>query len=404
MMKTLAVLSFAALSLAGPATAAPAPTPRGTEIRVNTNSTVSHFFPRVAVFPDGGFVVVWTSSSGVRARFFDPKGKPVTGERPLAVSGYVNQAVADGDGSFLVVWTGSTAARPSLNVYARRFNRDGTPRGNGIRANDPSPYDRYDGVAAVGRDGRFAIAWKSAVPLGPNPDDGRYLDAVGRIFKVSGAAATPEITIRQGEGPTAAGDDTINVFPTSLALAPDGTLTTLVHETDCDRSYLVRIPPSGGPGNLQLLGSPFCGPGYPGSSLAVGLDGSLVATWMDYGVTAQRFASSGAPRGPYFVVSQNPLSYQRDAAVALQAGGTFVVVWTDLDGRDGAGKGVYGRAFAANGTPRTGDFRINTTTAGDQFAPAIATAREGPLVVAWTQQAVESGQSDVFVRVLSATP
>jgi hypothetical protein len=406
--KTLAVLSLASLSLSGPAAAAPAapPIPRGTEIRVNANTTASHGLPKVAVFPDGGFVVVWSSTSGERARFFDRKGKPAGGERPLAlgIAGYVNQVVADRDGSFLVVWSGVTAARPAYSIYFRRFNRDGTPRGNAMRANAPNPSDRYNAVAAIGTDGRFAIAWRSAVPLGPSPDDGRYTDAVGRIFKASGAAATPEIVIRQGEGPSAAGDDTINVFPTSLALAPDGTLTTLIHETDCDRSYLVRMPSSGGPGILQLLGSPFCGPGYPGSSLAMGIDGSLVATWIDYSVTAQRFAPSGAPRGPYFMVSQNALNYQRDAAVALQAGGTFVVVWTDLDGRDGDGKGVYGRAFAANGTPRTGDFRINTTTAGDQFAPSIAAARQGPVVVAWTRQEAQDGRSDVFVRVLSATP
>ena len=135
MTKALAALPFTLLALLSvPAGAAPPPVPRGTEIRVNTDTQVSHFNPSVAVFPDGSFVVVWTATSGARARFFDSQGRPTSGERRLAVSGFVNQAVADSDGSFLVVSTASTGSDPASSVYVRRFNRDGTPRGKAIRA------------------------------------------------------------------------------------------------------------------------------------------------------------------------------------------------------------------------------------------------------------------------------
>ena len=122
------------------------------------------------------------------------------------------------------------------------------------------------------------------------------------------------------------------------------------------------------------------------------------------GPAAAAPAAPPIPRGTEIRVNTNTTVSHFLPRVAVFPDGGFVVVWTDLDGRDGDGKGVYGRAFAANGTPRTGDFRLNTTTAGDQYAPAIAAARQGPVVVAWTQQAVEDGRSDVFVRVLSATP
>lgn len=402
--KILAALPLVALSLSVPAAAAP-PIPRGPEIRVSTGTSVYHFNPSVAVFPDGGFVVVWTASSGPRARFFDSQGKPASGERSLSgVAGFVNQAVADRDGSFLVAWTAITAARPWPNVYVRRFDRNGTPKGNVIRANAPSPYNRYDAVIAVGLDGRFAVAWKAAVPLG-GPDEGSYTDAVGRIFKAGGAPLTPEITLLQGDGPSLAGDDSIDAFPSSLALAPDGTLTALVQdrEVNCLQSYLERVPAAGGPGTLRGLGSPLCGPDSPGASLAMGLDGSLVAAWSDFGIQAQRFAPGGTPRGQDFWVSDR-VNDQADAAVALQAGGSFVIVWTELGGRDGDRSGVFGRAYAQNGTPRSGEFLINTTTSGDQYAPAIAAARRGPVVVVWSQQLVENGRSDIFARVLSANP
>jgi len=50
--------------------------------------------------------------------------------------------------------------------------------------------------------------------------------------------------------------------------------------------------------------------------------------------------------------------------------------------------GPAAAAPAAPPIPRGTEIRVNT----------------GPVVVAWTQQAVEDGRSDVFVRVLSATP
>ena len=393
--KALAALHIILLAvLSAPAGAAPPPVPRGAEIRVNTDTQSSHFNPSAAVFPDGSFVVVWTATSGARARFFDSQGRPTSGERRLAVSGIVDQVVADRDGSFLVVGSGGSG------VYARRFNRDGTPRGKAIRANASSTSEAYDAVAAIGPDGRFAVAWKAQVMVS---EESGYTNAMARIFTARGTPVTPEILLLEGEAAGPAGDDAIDAYPTSLALTPDGTLTALVQDFEsagCLHSYLERVPPGGSP-SLQVLGSIFCSPDYFGSSLAMGRDGSLVATWSDYSIQAQRFAPDGTPRGQYFGVSTGT-DGQSDASVALQAGGSFVIVWTEQFGRDGDGSGIFGRAFAPNGAPRTQDFRINVTTTGDQFDPAIAAARQGPVVVVWSQHLTFEGRSDIFARVLSA--
>jgi hypothetical protein len=400
-IKALAALPLTFL-LTAPAGAAPPPVPRGAEIRVNTDTLSAHFNPSVAVFPDNRFVVVWTSTSGARARFFDSQGRPTSGERRLPVNGFVNQVVADSDGSFLVVSTANLANDPSSDVYVRRFNRDGTPRGRAIRANAPSTSDRENAVAAIGPEGRFAVAWRARVDVS---EDNGYTNAVARIFTAKGTPLTPEITLLAGDAASQAGDDAIDAYPTSLALTPDGTLAALVQDemSGCLHSYLARVPP-GGETVLRGLGSPLCATDYLGSALAMGRDGSLVATWIEYLVKAQRFSPDGTPRGENFEVSNDQVNTQTDATVALQAGGSFVVVWTDRDGRDGSGSGIYGRAFAPNGTARTQDFRINVTTAGDQIEPALAAARQGPVLVVWTQRSVADGRSDIFARVLSAKP
>jgi hypothetical protein len=403
-MKTLIALQVAVFAfLSIPAGAAP-PLPRGTEIQVNTDTTRSHFNPSVAVFPDGGFVVVW-NATGARARFLDSQGRPTSGELALPVSGIVDQVVADRDGSFLVVWTGRPASSPASNVYVRRFNRNGTTRGKALRVNTFSTFNRSGAVAAIGPNGRFAVAWQAEIPCCVPGAGAAYTNAVARIFTARGNPATPEITLFSGSPAGPAGDDGEDAFPTSLTLAPDGTLSAIIRQSQCVRNILVRVPPNVGSPSEQALGPIFCSQAVSSrGSLAMGVDGSLITTWRDFDIQAQRFAPNGTPRGEGFRVSEQPVDLQIDPAVAQQAGGSFVVVWTEKDGRDGEGSGIFGRAFAPHGIPVSQDFQVNVTTAGDQYAPAIAAARQGSALVVWSQTLAADGRSDIFARVLSVNP
>lgn len=403
--KKLVFLQLALVSLALPAAAAPPLVPQGPEFRVNANLRLSNRTPSIAAFPDGsGFVVVWsTSSSDYRARFLDNQGRPTGGDALLGVDG-VNQVAADRDGSFLVVWADFPASGTKSNIYVRRFNRDGSPRGKRTPVNAPSTNHRYLPVITIGPDSRFAVAWREELPA-PNPEAGWYTNAVARIFTAQGIPLTPEITLHTGEPAPAAGDDPVNAFPSSLALKPDGTLAALVQdlEGDCLRSDLAQVPPDGEPLPLQPLGSLRCGiprRDLQTASLAVGRDGSLVATWSDFMVRAQRFAPDGTPREEAFSVSADVVGFQYEPVVALQAGGSFVIAWTE-ENRDGDGLGLFARSFAASGAARTRDFRLNTRTEGDQSDLAIAALRQGPAIVVWTHQPPAAGRSDIAARVLA---
>src|SRR5205823_125788 len=71
--------------------------------------------------------------------------------------------------------------------------------------------------------------------------------------------------------------------------------------------------------------------------------------------------------------------------VGMAANGNYVVVWSSA-GQDGDGWGVYGQRFDARGTALGGEFRVNSTTAGDQNRPAVAVAPDGSFVVVWQSQ------------------
>jgi hypothetical protein len=118
------------------------------------------------------------------------------------------------------------------------------------------------------------------------------------------------------------------------------------------------------------------------------------------GVYARRVSAAGAPIGADFRINETTREAQGDAAVAMRADGSFVVVWAGR-GR-GDQDGIFMRLFAAGGTPTTGEILVNQTTAGRQGLPAVALAADGSIVVAWEG----NGAGDVagiFLRRFSAS-
>ncbi len=244
LLKASGVLLALLPLLMEPAAAIPPPLPTGGEIRVSLLENVSHTNPQVAVFPDGGFVVVWTvgprdfgGRSVIHARFFGRDGAPASGEFRLVdrsgESQSADQVVADRDGSFLLVWTEVETPDWKRSVFVRRFNRNGTPRGQRIQANVPHKSSRYNGVVAVGADGRFAVAWSAWVDL--KPDYRSYANSVARIFNAQGAPLTKEFIV--GVGYPGIGDDNTYSEPAALALGPDGSVTVQLQDVTSPDLY-----------------------------------------------------------------------------------------------------------------------------------------------------------------------
>src|SRR5690349_14393714 len=86
--------------------------------------------------------------------------------------------------------------------------------------------------------------------------------------------------------------------------------------------------------------------------------------------------------GPEFRVNTTTAGDQVGAAIASDALGNFVVAWQG-PGADPASTEVYARRYSATGDPLGDEFLVNTTTAGTQGAPAVAADGAGAFVVAW---------------------
>lgn len=89
--------------------------------------------------------------------------------------------------------------------------------------------------------------------------------------------------------------------------------------------------------------------------------------------------------------------------IAIGSLGNFVITWQSED-QDGDGDGVFARIYNASATPISPDFRVNTTTQGDQITPAVATDASNNFVVVWSSDQQTGGFSgqDVYAQRFDA--
>jgi len=139
--------------------------------------------------------------------------------------------------------------------------------------------------------------------------------------------------------------------------------------------------------------------------VAMATDGRSVVVWESYlqdgsgwGIFGQRFDAAGNPAGAEFQVNATAAGDQRYPAAAMRPDGSFTVVWLDSDG---AGDGIRGRRFNAAGAPVGSDFTVNLTTAGDQTEPDVAVDGSGAGIVVWQSDA--TGDLEIRGRRLDAT-
>jgi hypothetical protein len=189
-------------------------------------------------------------------------------------------------------------------------------------------------------------------------------------------------------------------------------------------------------------------------------DGTFTIAWeskgqddTSYGIYAKRSSSTGAPIGSEYRVNSYITGSQRHPAIAMFSGGTrtvfegagtgddlgvflatdpyttqtlvnaagaglqksasisegiallfdtpdFLVVWS---GNEAAGAGIQGRAYRYDGAVFGSEFRVNTTTTGDQTAPAVAASfyNFGHVVV-WESANGLGTLRDVYAQRLNA--
>ena len=307
-------------------------------------------------------------------------------------------SASDDDGNTIVVWQSLNQDGSSYGVYAQRYDADGNAVGPEFLVNSTTVDVQDQPSVAMAGDGRFVIVWTS------ENQDGSGSGVYGQLYDASGAAVGGEFQVHE----TTAGAQEAP----AVAMAADGSFTVVWQSEGIDDDGLAVVGRQFGADGVALGGEFDVNDYEIGAQaearIAMNRAGEFVVTWTSMGqdgngagVYAQRFDRVANGVGSEIQVNTTTANSQSDSKIAMAADGNFVIVWRS-EAQDGSDGGIYGQRYAADGTALGGEFQINTTTADDQYAPALAMNDAGDFVVTWASNLQDGSDAGVVMRSYAA--
>jgi hypothetical protein len=162
----------------------------------------------------------------------------------------------------------------------------------------------------------------------------------------------------------------------------------------------VATPQGGTPQGPEFRANTFTTGSQLAPALATNIAGDFMVVWESpqdgsgNGIFGQRFAA-GVPIGPEFRVNTYTAGNQFAPAASSEITGDVVVVWAS-ELQDGSGLGIFGQRYLSTGAPSGTEFRVNSFTTGDQQTPSAATDKSGAVVVVWTSDGQDGSGLGVF--------
>lgn len=332
--------------------------------RINKTSSGDQEYPQVALFADGGAIVVWQGGEvgfpDVFARILAADGtflNPTSAD--IRVNSYREdrqerpQVAVLSDNTAVVVWASYGQDGSHYGVFGQRLSAQGKKLGTEFRINDQTSLSQRSPALAALPNGRFVAVWVSekrnnageSVPgqegvaaVGPGRVQQPYdVSLYGRVFDASGPVG-----------------DEFKINASAYVCANP------VLSVDALGGFLVAW--SSHVGRVEV--------------------GTAVSA-RGWDIRARAFASDGSPAGDEAELNERAYGDQFLPSAAA-VGSNHLVTWISL-GQDGSREGIYGRVVAENGSPADAEFRVNTFTAGSQKLPTVISGANGRGLVVWSR-------------------
>ncbi|HYO09542.1 MAG TPA: tandem-95 repeat protein, partial [Tepidisphaeraceae bacterium] len=373
---------------------------RPNQTTANNQQTFAESPGAVASDAHGNYVVTWSSYNqdapatwGVYAQRYDRGGNKLGGEFRVSTATaseqqYSRVAVAP-EGDFVIAWASASQDGSGWGVYVQKYTAAGLPVGAETRVNTTTGGDQAFPAVGIDAAGNFTVAWTA----GSN-QDGSGQGIYQRQFDAAGNPLAGE----QRVNTTTGGDQN----QPALAMNPDGNYVVVWH--DSGDVYAQRYNAAGAKQGAQFRANVETFKEQDHPHVAIDYAGNFVITWSSthqdsggnkYGVFAQRFTAAGAAVGLEIQANSATSGNQQYSTVAMDSDGDFIITWSGV-GRDGSGWGVFAQQYDNTGAKRGGEFRVNTTTAGDQQFSSVAMDANGDYVIVWTSANQDGSGNGVY--------
>jgi hypothetical protein len=291
------------------------------------------------------------------------------------------------DGGYVIVWTQSTG---TANVMAQRYFANGDPNGGVITVSAAAaPTETQPYVTAVSGGG-FAVVYVQS-------DGVSSSDLTLAIYDGSGIATASA---------TVGGAGVAEINPTVTALSNGQLLVTWEAQgSDTDISgqrfasngtavdatpFLIR----GTADNFDGFTNPT-----PHSVTALG-SGTFAVTWVEGGdVKVQTFDSSSTPAGGTLQTLDQGTATDRSPDVALLADGRFVVVW---ESTNGGPSDLWAQVFTAAGAKDGAPVDLTIAIPSSEFEPSVTALADGGYAVSWLGNDGLNSTMDVRLEMFDA--
>ncbi len=365
------------------------------ETLAKTVVTGTQNYSDIAVAADGSFVVTWTDSAldgaaaGIFMQRFAVDGTAIGSETQVNTYTTGSQeysAVAmDDAGNFVVTWESFAQDGDGDGIYAQRFNSDGVKQGSEFLVNTlyTTSYQWRPDVAMHSTTGDFTIIWED------NGVDGIYM----KRFSSDGTVLIGDTAVTTGSA---------NYAAIATSEAGDMVIVWQASDSALNGVWGQRYDEFGSAVGGNFLINTYETSAQDLADIAMDAEGNFVVVWQSSmqdgdndGIYAQRYDSDGVKQGSEFLVNTRVTdNYQGYAAVAMEAGGDFVITW-HCASLDGSGYGISAKKYDSDGNVLIEDFQVNTTTYNSQSYPAVSSCDKG-FVISW--HGVGDTENGVFFR------
>ncbi len=285
------------------------------------------------------------------------------------------------DQTYVVVWQGPGLTANESDIYARTFDKHGSPRGSDIRVNSYTQNNQTNPAIAMDDSGNYVIVWDTIGPFAAGHV------TYGRRFLADGTPIDPQ------------------QFPINTQPAADATRPSVAMDADGDfvvadyiaangEVYAQRYSRDGSANGAPIRVNSQSLSGM-NADVVMDAEGNFVVTWSSEGdllVKARWFSVSGVGATEFLVNT----TFDADNALpraAMNRDGEFAIVWDDSNERD-----IYAQRFDSERRRVGGEFRVNASTLGLQSLPDVAMDADGNLVVLWSDKHMQTGANGYEAR------
>jgi hypothetical protein len=317
----------------------------------------------------------------------------LAGASQTSASGAESTAVSS-TGEYVVTWANEDSTG-TWGVYASAVSSSGTLISK-ARISSTTGGNKLDPAVAMGSAGDYVVTWSSY------GEDGCGWGVYAERFNAAGVAQGGQFRVNT----TTCGDQN----DARIGMDSQGNFVVAWTGNGCEGwgVYAQRFNAQG-----QRLGGEFeVNTNSKGDkeyvSVAMNGAGNFVVSWSSYGqdgcgwgVYAQRYNCQGIAQGCEFRVNTTTAGDQMYSSVAMDALGDFVITWSS-NGQDGSGWGVYAQRYNSLGCAAGGEFLVNTTTAGDQMYSSVAMDASGNFTITWSSNSYDGHGWGVYGRQYTA--